>query len=180
MASDPGLASRERLQRPGARVAFVVSNFHRELTSAMLESARRELAASGVREEDTPVAWVPGSFELPLVARRFARRADVDGVICIGLVLKGETSHDLHVAQGATRGIQQVMLETDKPVLFGVLTCESLEQARARALPADQGGVHDKGRELAVGVLETLAALDAAREGAGRPVGFPTPSTPPR
>jgi 6,7-dimethyl-8-ribityllumazine synthase len=140
----------------------------------------RELAASGVREEDTPVAWVPGSFELPLVARRFARRADVDGVICIGLVLKGETSHDLHVAQGATRGIQQVMLETDKPVLFGVLTCETLEQARARALPADQGGVHDKGRELAVGVLETLAALDAARDGAGRPVGFPTPSTPRR
>ena len=121
MASDPGLASRERLQRPGTRIAFVVSNFHRDLTSAMLESAREELAASGVPESDTEVAWVPGSFELPLVARRFARREDVDGVICIGLVLKGETTHDLHVAQGATRGIQQVMLETDKPVLFGVL-----------------------------------------------------------
>jgi 6,7-dimethyl-8-ribityllumazine synthase len=179
MASDPGLASRERLQRPGARIAFVVSNFHRDLTGAMLESACRELAASGVREDDVRVAWVPGSFELPLVARRFARRDDVDGVICIGLVLKGETTHDLHVAQGATRGIQQVMLETDKPVLFGVLTCDSLEQARARALPPDRGGVHDKGRELAVGVLETLAALDAARCGE-RPAGFPTPPTSPR
>lgn len=178
MASDPGLASRERLQRPGTRIAFVVSNFHRDLTSAMLESAREELAASGVPESDTEVAWVPGSFELPLVARRFARREDVDGVICIGLVLKGETTHDLHVAQGATRGIQQVMLETDKPVLFGVLTCENLEQARARALPERLGGIHDKGRELAVGVMETLAALDATRDRAERGLGFPT--SPPR
>ena len=92
----------EACPRPGARIAFVVSNFHRDLTSAMLESAREELAASGVPESDTEVAWVPGSFELPLVARRFARRDDVDGVICIGLVLKGQTTHDVYVAQGAT------------------------------------------------------------------------------
>jgi len=174
MASDPGMAQRERVQRPGARIAFVVSTFHSDLTSAMLESAKGELAASGVDEADILVTWVPGSFELPLVARRFARRGDVDGVICIGLVLKGQTTHDVYVAHGATQGIQQVMLETDKPVLFGVLTCNTLEQARARALPVDQGGEHDKGRELAAGVLRTLAALDEASPRSERSVGFPS------
>jgi len=145
-------------------VAFVVSTFHHDLTSAMLESAQRELMASGLREEDMPVALVPGSFELPLVARRFARRQDIDAVICLGLVLKGETTHDRYVAQGASSGIQQVMLETDKPVLLGVLTTNTLEQARARALPVEAGGEQDKGRELARAALEVLFALDSASE----------------
>lgn len=162
MATDSGARHRERLQRPGARVAFVVSTFHFDLTSAMLRSARRELEASGVRAEDMPVVTVPGSFELPLVARRFARRDDVDAVICLGLVLKGETTHDLYVAQGASQGIQQVMLETDKPVLLGVLTCDTLEQARARALAPEEGGVQDKGRELGTAAVEVLHALDQA------------------
>ena len=96
MATDSGLAQRPRLERPGARIAFVVSTFHHELTSAMMESAQRELATSGVAREDMPVALVPGAFELPLVARRFARRDDIDAVICLGLVLKGETTHDLY------------------------------------------------------------------------------------
>jgi 6,7-dimethyl-8-ribityllumazine synthase len=162
MATDSGALHRERSQRPGARIAFVVSSFHHELTAAMLRSARRELEASGLRAQDMPVATVPGSFELPLVARRFARRDDIDAVICLGLVLKGETSHDVYVSQGATQGIQRVMLETDKPVLLGVLTCNSLEQARARALPPEDGGEQDKGRELAIAALEVLAALDDA------------------
>lgn len=164
MATDSGARQRERCQRPGARIAFVVSTFHHDLTGAMQRSAQRELEASGLRPEDMPVVTVPGSFELPMVARRFARRPDVDAVICLGLVLKGETTHDLHVAQGASQGIQQVMLETDKPVLLGVLTCDTLEQARARALPPEDGGEQDKGRELAVAALETLAALDAAAD----------------
>ncbi len=110
MATDSGARQRERCQRPGARIAFVVSTFHHDLTGAMQRSAQRELEASGLRPEDLPVVTVPGSFELPVVARRLARRPDVDAVICLGLVLKGETTHDLHVAQGASQGIQQVML----------------------------------------------------------------------
>ncbi len=164
MATDSGLAGRARLQRPGARIAFVVSTFHHDLTSAMMKSAQRELAASGVQEQDMLEALVPGAFELPLVARRFARRKDIDAVICLGLVLKGETTHDLYVSQGTTIGIQEVMLETDKPVLFGVLTCNNLEQARARALAPEDGGEQDKGRELAMAALMVLAALDAADE----------------
>jgi len=181
MATDPGKAERERLQRPGARVAFVVSTFHYELTGAMLRSAQRELAASGLREEDMPVAEVPGAFELPIVARRFARRPDVDAVICLGLVLKGETTHDRYVAQGATDGIRSVMLETDKPVLLGVLTCDTLEQARARALAPEEGGEQDKGRALAIAALEVLEALDVASRPEGRrSVGFRTSADEPQ
>jgi len=107
---------------------------------------------------------VPGSFELPLVARRFARRDDIAGVLCFGVVIKGETTHDHHVATGATQGIQQVMLETDKPVLLGVLTTNNLEEARARALPPQDGGVHDKGRECAVALVQLLNTLDELEE----------------
>ncbi|MAF64217.1 MAG: 6,7-dimethyl-8-ribityllumazine synthase [Planctomycetes bacterium] len=144
----------------GRRIAFCVSRFHGELTDAMLDSARAELRAAGVAPDAMPVCYVPGAFELPLAARRFARQERVDAVIGIGLVLKGETRHDEVVAHGAAAGLRQVMLECDKPVLLGVLTCETLEQARARALPPDAGGSQDKGRALARAALETLAALD--------------------
>ena len=179
MAQDPGKLDAERPSRAGARIAFVVSSFHRELTGAMLESGRRELRAAGLADEDMPVAWVPGSFELPLAARRYARDARIDAVICLGLVLKGETSHDQYVAQGALMGIQQVMLASDKPVLFGVLTCETLQQARDRALPEEQGGKQDKGREVARAALEMLAALDDMDREAAPPrrVGFSHPPT---
>lgn len=129
----------------------------------MLDSARRELESAGLKSEDFLVVEVPGSFELPLVARALAVREDVSAVLCLGLVLKGETPHDRYIASAASTAIAQVALATDKPVLFGVLTCDTLEQARARALPADQGGTHDKGREVARAAVETLAALAAAK-----------------
>ena len=160
MALDPAAEIRERVHRDGGCIAFAVSTFHRDLTWAMLESARAELRLAGLDDHDMPVAWVPGAVELPLVARRLAEDTDVEAVICIGLGLKGETSHDVHVAGGAMRGISQVSLETDKPILFGVLTCNTLEQARARALPVADGGEQDKGRELARAALMTLATLD--------------------
>lgn len=146
----------------GTRLAVVVSEFHSELTLAMLESAQRVLSAAGLAAEDLEVARVPGAFELPLVARRFARREDIQAVICLGLVLKGETTHDQWVAHAATEGILKAGLDTDTPVLFGVLTCGTLEQARARALPESKGGIHDKGAELARAALQVLAALDVA------------------
>ncbi len=148
------------LARSGVRVAVVKSNFHGDLTGAMAASARSALQEAGVAEADIIEAEVPGSFELPLAARRFARREDIAGVLCFGVVIKGETTHDQHVATGATQGIQEVMLETDKPVLLGVLTTENLEQARARALPPEEGGVHDKGRECAQALVQLLNTLD--------------------
>jgi len=148
--------------RPGVRIGAVVSTFHGELTGAMLASARRELMAAGLAEADLLVLEVAGSFELPLVARRLAVREDVDAVLCLGLVLKGETPHDVYIAHAVSNGVLQASLETDKPVLFGVLTCDTLEQARARALPPDQGGTHDKGAEVARAALAALAAMQAA------------------
>jgi 6,7-dimethyl-8-ribityllumazine synthase len=162
MARDKKTRERPRLQRPGARIAAVVSCFHTDLTEPMLSSARRELAASGVRESDMRTVWVPGSFELPLVARALARRADVDAVLCLGIILRGETDHDIYVAEGAMQGLMQATLETGKPLLLGILTCETLEQARARALPPEMGGQEDKGREVARSAIEMLAALDLA------------------
>ncbi|MDP6538374.1 MAG: 6,7-dimethyl-8-ribityllumazine synthase [Planctomycetota bacterium] len=160
MVQDTQPPSAEFPDGNGRRIAFCVSSFHGELTGAMLDSARAELDAAGVAADAMPVCTVPGAFELPLAARRFARQENVDAVIAIGLVLKGETRHDEVVADGAAAGLRQVMLECDKPVLLGVLTCESLEQARARALPPAEGGSQDKGRALARAALETLAALE--------------------
>lgn len=159
---------------PGARVAIVASEFHADLNGAMLESAARELARLGAPLDEALVAWVPGSFELPLIAQAFAERADVDGVLCLGLVLRGETSHDHWVAAGAQEGMTQVALATGKPIAFGVLTCNTLEQARARALPADAGGEQDKGRELARGLVQTLHALRQARGQAPLPQADPS------
>ncbi|MFT4542489.1 MAG: 6,7-dimethyl-8-ribityllumazine synthase [Planctomycetota bacterium] len=129
----------------------------------MLRSADRELQLCGMRAGDLQVAWVPGSVELPLVARCFARRDDIDAVLCLGLVLKGETTHDYWVAAGAVQGIMDASLETDTPILLGVLTCETLQQARDRALPLDEGGKEDKGRELARAAADVLNAMDVAR-----------------
>lgn len=130
----------------------------------MLRSAQAELEASGMEPDGMRVVHAPGAFELPLIARRLARRKDIDAVLCFGLVLTGETTHDKWVAMGATQGITQASLETDKPILFGVLTCQTLEQARARALPVSEGGKEDKGREVARAAIETLDALEACEQ----------------
>ena len=160
MARSTEAQSSQPLSRGGLRIAVVRSSFHSDLTKAMAGSARSALHEAGVSEGDSLEAEVPGSFELPLVARRFARRGDIAGVLCFGVVIKGETTHDQHVATGAAQGIQQVMLETDKPVLLGLLTTNDLDQARARALPPEEGGVHDKGRECALALVHLLNTLD--------------------
>jgi 6,7-dimethyl-8-ribityllumazine synthase len=175
MATDPHAAPPAPVGlAPGARLGAVVSSYHAELTGAMLASAARELAAAGLGPDALVRIDAPGAFELPLIARRLALREDLDAVLCFGLVLKGETSHDRYIAAAVADALQQVALQADKPVLFGVLTCDTLEQARARALPADQGGTHDKGREVARAAVAALAALERAA-GAGlerRPAGF--------
>ena len=166
----------------GARIGVVVSRYHAELCDAMLESAWRELSARGLAQEDLLVLRAPGAFELPLLARRLAIRDDVAAVLCLGLVLKGETSHDRHVAEAAARGILRVSLDTDKPVLFGVLTCDTLEQARQRAHTREEGGEHDKGREVARACIEVLAELERSATLGRRPtrVGFTGPGGAPR
>lgn len=146
----------------GTRIAAVVSGYHAELTGRMLESARDVLVAAGLGKSALRVVTAPGSFELPLVAQALAARKDVDAVLCFGLVLRGETSHNEHIARAAADGILRVSLESRKPVLFGVLTCDDLAQARARAARASEGGL-DKGAEVARAAIETLEALAGIR-----------------
>lgn len=164
MALDPQSRARTQPTRPGSKIGIVVSRFHDDLTGAMKDSAVRELVACGVDEDSIHVVWVPGAFELPIVASRFAEDTQVEAVLCLGLVLKGETEHDHWVAHGAVSGIMHASLDTGVPMHLGVLTCATLEQARARALPPELGGREDKGREVARAAIETLLALDEIGE----------------
>lgn len=164
MALDPKSNERPRPNRPGTVVGIVVSRFHEDLTGAMKDSAVRELVACGVSPEDVHVVWVPGAFELPIAASHMAELKDVECVLCFGLVLKGETEHDHWVAHGCVSGLMDASLQAFKPIHLGVLTCSTLEQARARALPPDRGGKEDKGREVARAAIETLIALDEIGE----------------
>ncbi len=155
-----------RLPR-GARIACAVSTYHEDVMSGMLSSALETLSQAGIERDAVLIVSAPGAFELPIVARRLAARKDVAAVLCFGLVLKGETEHDRHIASACAHGLMQAALETDTPILFGVLTCATLEQARARARREEEGG-QDKGREVALAALEVLAALETAGEGARR------------
>ncbi|MCZ6596558.1 MAG: 6,7-dimethyl-8-ribityllumazine synthase [Planctomycetota bacterium] len=161
MSRDDHNEPRTHRLRPGVRIAAVVSTYHHDVTGTMLDSAADTLEAAGLAPGSLHEILVPGSFEMPLVAGRLARRADVDAVLCFGLVLKGETEHDRYIAAAVSEGLMRVALDADKPVLFGVLTCSTLEQARARARREVDGGL-DKGREVARAAIALLAALEEA------------------
>jgi 6,7-dimethyl-8-ribityllumazine synthase len=163
------LESRRRSVPPlpaGARLAAVVSTYHHELTERMLRSAAAVLEEAGLGAGQLLEVRVPGCFELPLVARRCLARDDVDAVLCFGLVLKGETEHDRHIAAAVSQALMGLSLQLAKPCLFGVLTCATLAQAERRALPLAQGGL-DKGREVALAAIGALGALQQAAQAFG-------------
>ncbi len=148
-----------RLIGQSGRFAIVVSRFNELIGKQLLAGALDALRRHGVEDERIAVAWVPGSFEIPLVAKRLAGRG-FDAVICLGAVIRGATSHYDHVAGGVAAGIAAVSLETGIPVIFGVLTTDTIEQAIERA--GTKAG--NKGFDAAVTAIETvnvLAAIDA-------------------
>lgn len=122
-----------RLRGDGLRVAIACSRFNEMLTERLLAGTRDCLLRHGVDEASISVAWVPGAFELPLVAQRLAASGDHDAVICLGAVIRGATTHHEHVAGQCAAGIQRVQLDTGVPVVFGVLTTDTVEQALERA-----------------------------------------------
>ncbi len=141
----------------GRRVAVVAARFNEVVTGHLVQGALDGLASFGVAADDVDVAWVPGAFEIPLVARRLAASGDYDAVICLGAVIRGDTAHFELVAGEAARGIAEVTRTTGVPVIFEVLATEDLAQAEARA-----GGAHgNKGWEAAGAALEMAALLDA-------------------
>jgi len=140
----------------GRRFAVVAARFNGVVTERLVDAALSAFRRHGVGEEDAEVAWVPGSFEIPLVARRLARSGQFDAVVCLGTVIRGETPHFDYVAGEAARGIQQVALETGVPCIFGVLTTETLDQALDRA-----GGKHgNKGWDAAMAAMEMAGLMD--------------------
>jgi 6,7-dimethyl-8-ribityllumazine synthase len=140
---------------PVDRFAIVVAQWNRAVTDKLLDGAIASLREAGVPDKGIDVAWVPGSWEIPLIAQRMADSGRYVAVICLGAVVRGETSHDQHINRGVSLALGEISLETELPVLFGVLTCETMEQALARA-----GGAHgNKGRECAEAALHMVGLL---------------------
>ncbi len=135
--------------------AIVVAEWNRTITTKLLEGALKTLQAAGVDDSQIQIAWVPGSWEIPVVAQRLAQSGKYAAIICLGAVIRGETTHDQHLNRGVSLGLMEISLGNDLPVLFGVLTCESMEQAIHRA----GGNVGNKGSECAEAALQLVGLL---------------------
>ena len=140
----------------GSRVAIVVSSYHRNITGKLLEGAIETLKSVGIEDDNVFAAWVPGSWEIPLAAQRLLESDNWDAVICLGCVIRGETTHDQHINTTISNALGMLSLDYSKPVAFGVLTCNTLEQAEARC----GGAVGNKGVESAEAVLHMLALFE--------------------
>jgi len=134
------------------KVAIVVARFNEFITSKLLGGALDTLSRHGVKEEDIAVAWVPGAFEIPLIAGKLAESGKYDAVIALGAVIRGSTSHYDLVCNEAAKGIAQVQMKTGVPVLFGIITTENIEQAIERA--GSKAG--NKGSECAESAIEMV------------------------
>ncbi|NFN79153.1 6,7-dimethyl-8-ribityllumazine synthase [Clostridium botulinum] len=139
-----------KLIAEGLKIGIIVGRFNEFIGSKLLDGALDGLKRHGVNVEDIDVAWVPGAFEMPLIAKKMAKSPKYDAVICLGAVIKGSTSHYDYVCSEVSKGIANVSLETGKPVMFGVLTTNNIEQAIERA--GTKAG--NKGYECAVGAIE--------------------------
>jgi len=151
MAHNIPIASPEAADRFGV----VVAQWHKAVTSKLLEGALATLGDAGVVDAAIDVAAVPGSWELPVIAARMARSGRYAAVLCLGVVVKGETTHDQYINYGVTAALANLAVECELPVLFGLLTCDTIEQALDRA-----GGKHgNKGSECAEAALHMVGLL---------------------
>ncbi len=139
----------------GLKFAVVVSRFNEFITRKLLDGAQDALLRHGVSEENIDVAWVPGSFEIPLVAKSLAQTKRYDAVICLGAVIRGATPHFEYIAAEVTKGVAKVGLEAGLPVSFGIITADTLEQAIERA--GTKAG--NKGFDAAVDAIEMANLL---------------------
>jgi 6,7-dimethyl-8-ribityllumazine synthase len=141
------------------KLAIVVSRFNEEITSGLLRGAKAYLAEQNVGPSDLAVYPAPGAFEMPLIAQTLARSGKVDGVICLGCVIKGDTAHFEFISLGATVGLMQASLATGVPITFGILTTYTEGQALARS----RENPENKGREAAAACVESLRTLREIR-----------------
>ena len=148
------------LQGEGLAIGVVVARFNDFITAKLLEGAKHALSRHGVRDEDVTVASVPGSFEIPVVARKMAESGRYNAVVCLGAVIRGETDHYEYVAGEAAKGIANVSSSTGVPVIFGVLTTDTVEQAINRA-GGKQGNSGYNAGVVAVEMANLMRKLDA-------------------
>ena len=146
-----------KLVAHGMKVGIVAARFNEFITSKLLSGAMDGLLRHEVREEDIHVAWVPGAFEIPVIAAKMARSGKYDAVICLGAVIRGSTSHYDYVCNEVSKGVAQVALASGIPVMFGVLTTENIEQAVERA--GTKAG--NKGYDCALGAIEMINLMKA-------------------
>ncbi len=143
------------LSAKGYRFGLVVSRFNELISSKLLDGALDGLKRHEARDEDIEVIWVPGSFEIPLLAKKAAKSGRFDAIICLGAVIRGDTPHFDYVASEVTKGVALVSLEMEIPVMFGVITSDTLEQAIERA--GSKAG--NKGWDSALGAIEMVDLL---------------------
>jgi len=148
-----------QLTAQGLQFAIAVSRFNSLVTTRLLDGALDALRRHGASEDAITVAWVPGSFELPLIAKQFAQSGRYDSVICLGCILRGDTPHFEYVASETAKGIAQVALDTGVPVVFGVVTADNLEQALERA----GGKAGNRGFDAAMTAMEIANLLKTFR-----------------
>lgn len=148
-----------KLDGRGLRVALIVSRFNEFITSRLLDGARDALVRHGVDAGAITDVWVPGSWELPVAAKAAAQSGKFDALVCLGCVIRGQTTHHVHVGGEASRGVARVSLETGMPIGFGVLTTDTIEQAIERA--GSKAG--NKGADAALSALEMANLLKAIR-----------------
>ncbi len=139
----------------GLKFGIVAGRFNEFIGSKLLSGAIDAIKRHGANEDDVDVAWVPGAFEIPLIAKRMAKSGKYDAVICLGAVIKGSTPHFDYVSNEVTKGVASVSLEQEVPVIFGVLTTDSIEQAIERA--GTKAG--NKGYDAAVSAIEMANLL---------------------
>jgi len=139
----------------GMKVGIVASRFNEIIVNKLLGGAVDGLVRHGVEEQNITAAWVPGAFEIPSVASKMAKSGNYDAIICVGAVIRGETSHYDYVCNEVSKGIAQTSLATGVPVLFGIVTTENIEQAIARA--GSKGG--NKGYDCALSAIEMVNVL---------------------
>jgi 6,7-dimethyl-8-ribityllumazine synthase len=149
------------LAPPQGRFAVVVSRFNAPITERLLQGALEALRKHRVADDAVDVVWVPGSFEIPLVASRLAQSRRYAAVIGLGCVIQGETDHHEYINQQVSAGLARVALDTGVPVTFGILTCHTVEQAQERA----GGKVGSKGAEAALAAIEMANLLNRLEEG---------------
>ena len=144
----------------GLKIAIVASRFNEFITSRLISGARDALLRHGTADDDITLAWVPGAFEIPSAAKKFAESSKFDAVICLGVVIRGATSHYDCICAGVSKGIAQASLQSGVPVIFGVLTTENIEQAIERA--GTKGG--NKGFDCGQDAIEMANLFRAIKE----------------